>query len=42
MHIKKNARETLWRIVDGRSGKEKIVKICTDIPEANHALKNLY
>ena len=27
MHIKKNVAETLWRILDGRSEKEKIVKI---------------
>jgi hypothetical protein len=31
----------LWRILDGRSDKEKIVKICTDIQEANHAMQNV-
>jgi hypothetical protein len=41
MHIRKNVTETLWRILDGRSDKEKIVKICSDIQEANHAMKNL-
>jgi hypothetical protein len=41
IHIGKNVKKTLWRIIDGRSDKEKIVKICTDIEEANHALQNL-
>ena len=27
MHIRKNVAETLWRILDGRSDKENIVKI---------------
>ena len=40
MHIRKNVDETLRRILDGRSHeKEKIVKICNDIQEANHAMK---
>ena len=39
MHIKKNVVETLWQILDLRSDKEKIVKICNDIHEANHAMK---
>ena len=30
MHIGKNVIETLWRIIDGRRDKDKIVKICTD------------
>jgi hypothetical protein len=38
MHIGKNVTETLWRIIDGRRDKEKIVKICTGIQEANHAM----
>ena len=38
MHIEKNVTETLWRIIDGRRDKEKIVKICTDIQEANHTM----
>jgi hypothetical protein len=38
MHIRKNVTETLWRIIDGRRDKEKIVKICTNIQEANHAM----
>jgi hypothetical protein len=41
MHIGKNVTKTLWRILDGRSEKEKLVKICTDIQEANHALQNV-
>ena len=35
---RKNIIETLWRILDGRSDKEKILKICTDIKEGNHAM----
>jgi hypothetical protein len=38
MHISKNVTETLWRIIDGRRDKKKIVKICIDIQEANHAM----
>ena len=42
MHIRKNVDETLWRILDGRSEKEKILKICNDIQEANyHAMKDV-
>ena len=41
MHIGKNITETLWKILDGRHDKEKIVKICSDIQEANHAMKNV-
>jgi hypothetical protein len=41
MHIRKNVTETLWRILDGRNDKEKIVKICSDIQEANHAMHDL-
>jgi hypothetical protein len=41
MHIGKNVTETLWRIIDGRRDKEKIVKICTDIQEANHAMRSV-
>ena len=39
MHIGKNITDTLWKILDGRRDKEKIVKICNDIHESNHALK---
>jgi len=41
MHIGKNVAETLWRILDGRRDKEKNVKICNDIQEANHAMKDV-
>ena len=41
MHIRKNVTETLWRILDGRKDKQKIVKLCNDIKEANHALKSV-
>ena len=39
MHIGKNVAETLWWILDRRNDKEKIVKICNDIHESNHAMK---
>jgi hypothetical protein len=38
MHIRKNVTEMLWRIIDGRRDKDKIVKICTNIQEANHTM----
>ena len=41
MHIRKNVSETLWRILDGRSDKEKNVKICNDIKESNHAMQSV-
>ena len=41
MHIRKNVTETLWRIIDGRRDKEKIVKICNDIRESNHAMQSV-
>jgi hypothetical protein len=41
MHIGKNVTETLWRIIDGRRDKHKIVKICNDIQEANHAMRSV-
>ena len=40
MHIRKNVDETLWRMLDRRSEKEKILKICNDIQEANDAMKD--
>jgi hypothetical protein len=40
MHIGKNVTETLWRIIDGRRDKEKVIKICSDIQEANHAMQS--
>ena len=39
MHIKNNVTETLWRLLELRSNKEKIVKFCKDIQEGNHAMK---
>ena len=41
MYIKKNVVETLWWILDLRSDKEKIVKICNDIHEVSHAMKDV-
>ena len=41
MHIGKNVIETLWRILDGRSDKERNIKICSDIKEANHAMQSV-
>ena len=41
MHIGKNVTEMIWRTLDGRSDKDKIGKICSDIAEANHALQSV-
>ena len=41
MLIRKKVNKTLWRILDGRSEKEKIVKICNNIQEANHTMKDI-
>jgi hypothetical protein len=41
LHIGKNVTETLWKIIDGRRDKGKIVKICNDIWEANHAMQSV-
>jgi hypothetical protein len=41
MHIGKNITELLWRILDGRTNKQRIGKICCDIREANHALQSV-
>jgi hypothetical protein len=41
MHIRKNVTKTLWRIIDGRRDKDKIVKICIDIQEANLAMRSV-
>ena len=41
MHIGKNVTETLWKMLDGRRDREKIVKICNNIHESNNALKKL-
>ena len=39
MHIGNNVTETLWKILDGRCDKEKLVKIYNEIDESNHAFK---
>jgi hypothetical protein len=41
MHIENNITELLWRILDGRTNKERIGKICCDIQEANNALQSV-
>ena len=41
MHIEKNIIEFLWRILDGRTDKDRIGKICCDIQEANHSLQSV-
>ena len=41
VHIGKNVTGALWKILDGRSEKEILVKICKDIQEGNHALKDI-
>ena len=41
IHIEKNITKLLWQILDGRTDKERIGKICSDIHEANHALQSV-
>jgi hypothetical protein len=41
MHIKNNTTKLLWKILDGRTDKERIGNICSDIQEANHALQSV-
>ena len=41
MHIGKNVTEMIWRILDGRTDKDKIGKNCSDIAEGNHALQSV-
>ena len=41
MHIGKNVIETLWRLLELRREKDKIVKACKDIQEGNHAMKDV-
>ncbi len=41
MHIGKNIKKLLWRILYGRNDKEIIINICSDIQEANHAFKSV-
>ena len=31
----------IWRILDGRTDKDKIEKFCSDIAEANHTLQSV-
>lgn len=41
MHIGNNLIETLWKILDGRPDKEKLAKICSDIHDSKHEMKNI-
>ena len=41
VHIGKNVIEILWKILDGRRDKEKLIKFCSDIHDSNHAMKNI-
>ena len=41
MHIGKNVTEIIWKTLDGRSDKDKIGKLCSDIAEANHTLQSV-
>ena len=41
MHIAKNVTETLWRLLELRREKDKIVKVCKDIQQGNHAMKDI-
>ena len=40
MHIGKNVTETLWKLLEIRMEKDKVVKYCKDIQERNHAMKD--
>ena len=39
MHIGKNVTKTLWRLLELRREKDKIMKSCKDIQQGNHAMK---
>ena len=41
MHIGNNVTKTLWRILELRREKDKIVKACKYIQEGNHAMKDI-
>ena len=41
MHIGKNVIEMIWQILDGKTDKDKIGKICSDIAKCNHELQIL-
>ena len=41
MHIRKNVTETLWRLLEIRKEKDKIMKACKDIQEGNHTMKDV-
>ena len=41
MHIRNNVTEMIWRILDGRTDKDKIGKNCSDIAEANHTFQSV-
>ena len=41
IHIGKNVTETLWRLLELRREKDKVVKVCKDIQESNHAMKDV-
>ena len=41
MNIGKNVTKTLWRLLELRREKDKIVKACKYIQEGNHAMKDI-
>ena len=41
MHIGKNVTETLWKLLELRREKDKVVKMCKYIQESNHAMKDV-
>ena len=41
MHFGKNVIYMIWQTLDGRSDKDKIQKICSDIAKANHTLESV-
>ena len=41
MHIGNNVTKTLWKLLELRREKDKVVKSCKDIQERNHAMKDV-
>ena len=41
MHSGKNVTETLWRLLELMREKYKVVEVCKDIQESNHAMKDV-
>ena len=41
MHIGKNVTKKLWKLMELRREKYKVVKSCKNIQESNHAMKDI-